>query len=199
MVVVTIIFPVLLLCILSMLHGHFENVNASYDFFTALSQKVLWKFSLLTLSESIIVSFIGDIILLFWFCLRRWLPTRRGLSSKTFVMFLVHLLVTALAYTLFILFYLYVHKDTNFMPDQEFSIAVTALLIPLAFFPLCVLVYARHSLSTTPSDGRAVSVIERDLQTPGQEADPPFAEVSLPADTTEHAPDLLCQSEATPL
>ena len=198
-IVLTIVLPLLFLltlCVLSMLHGRFENLNASYEFFTALSQNALWKVSLAMLSASVIVSLVGDIILLFRFCFKRWLPTRRDLSLKTLVVFLISLPVTALAYTLFLLFFLYVHMYT--MPDQKFSIAVTALLTPLAFFPFFVFCLANHSTSTPSNDGHAVSVIEHDLQTPGQEVDPPSTRVSLPADTTEHAPNLLRQSTAEP-
>ena len=110
---------------------------------------------------------------------------------KEIGIFLVHLFETILAGLVYISFYIYVQAE---------AIGLSIVLTPLSLFPLCVFVYMRYSFGTPPREDRCEGNNRYDIQTAGGELQtaPPSTRVSLPSDTTEHAPNFLSPSTAEP-
>ena len=137
----------------------------------------------------VLISIIGNVALVIWFCRRRQFARRREVLKESGILFLLFLSV-------FLIWTLEILSVYNESIRQAYP---SVLISPfLSLFPYCVLVYNRYSFRTKP---RHVSFVNVNTNTSLESLTataPPSNRVSLSPDTAEHAPNFLSPSTAEP-
>ena len=135
----------------------------------------------------VLISVIGNVALVIWFCRRRQFARRREVLKESGILFLLFLSV-----------FLIWAREALYMvgiPQAYPSVLISPLL---SLFPYCVLVYIHCSFRTKP---RHVSFVNVNANTSLESLTataPPSSRVSLSPDTAEHAPNFLSPSTAEP-
>ena len=137
------------------------------------------------------ISLIGNIILLIWFCtLWRRQITRRRDVLKEIGLFITLFLITMLV---FLMGFFPIFSSRWFTALQQTVIATF-----ISFFPLLVFGYLCYSFRSRTRHVRFANRADIETAGPGLQTAPPSTRVSLPTDTAEHAPNFLSPSTAEP-
>ena len=138
----------------------------------------------------LLISFIGNIALIIWFCTlrRRQIARRRDILKEIgifFVLFFIVLLVLGI----------------DFTAPFSFAWLIAAQTFIATFiscFPLLVFVYMCYSFRSRTRHVRFANRADIETAGPGLRTAPPSTRVSLPTDTADHAPNFLSPSTAEP-
>ena len=136
------------------------------------------------------ISFIGNVVLIAWFCLWRRQIARRRDVLKEIGIFLALFFFTLLVFGLDLLSVL-VYTP----PVVITQIVMCSFLL---CFPLLVFGYMCYSFRSRTRHVRFANRADIETAGPGLRTVPPSTRVSLPTDTADHAPNFLSPSTAEP-
>ncbi len=138
----------------------------------------------------VLMSFLGTVTLITWFCLwRRQIARRRDVLKEIGIFF---------ALFIFTLFVVGMDMFTIFFVTPAIVIAQIVISSLLSCFSLLVFGYLWYSFRNRTRHVRFASRADIETAGPGLRTAPPSTRVSLPTDTADHAPNFLSPSTAEP-
>ena len=161
------------------------DINSNSSLYLALSIAVIPP-------ALVLISFLGNVILITWFCLwRRQIARRRDVLKEIGIFFALFF------FTLFVIG-MDICSGFNYYITPDIVITQIVICSFLSCFPLLVFGYLCYSFRSKTRHVRFANRADIETAGLGLRTAPPSTRVSLPTDTADHAPNFLSPSTAEP-